>query len=170
MRSFSHYMLSQGLFRIFFTLTSFSLSFGTLRPSRSSECATGNVAFVLLLFAGSTGCFLRLISGTNIMIDGPGCYGKNPIAWGNVPAVCQCVAEQQLMRAENPRAVGGKLCGWGKVTADSQGFPSDIPGTNLAKENTLYLLWAIFSNNCIWILLNAMPTNNCSFASKKSKY
>jgi len=41
------------------------------------ECATGSVACHTLLFAWDTGCFLRLISGTNIMIDGSGCYGKN---------------------------------------------------------------------------------------------
>jgi len=41
------------------------------------ECGTGNVTCNTLLFAWDTGCFLRLISGTNIMIDGSRCYGKN---------------------------------------------------------------------------------------------
>lgn len=46
--------------------------FGMPKPEASLAIACHQ-----LLFACATGCFLRLISGTNRMIDGSGCYGKN---------------------------------------------------------------------------------------------
>lgn len=46
--------------------------FGMPKPEASLAIACHQ-----LLFACATGCFLRLISGTNLMIDGSGCYGKN---------------------------------------------------------------------------------------------
>lgn len=118
----------------YFAMTLLSLSTGALvlaRPALNTRfvllfgmSSRMSVAFVLLLIAGSTGCFLRLISGTNIMIDGknPECVRECGRVEKNVNVFV--TEKQQLTWVERPSWVGGKISTSGpKVTADSQGIP-----------------------------------------------